>query len=77
MADWRRKCGCPFFNKKQSLARQFNSCQSPGGCGGQGIMALNPSTDPLVSHTQYAPVSELPRLEDEERRNLMPDNKDW
>lgn len=42
-------------------------------------MALNPSTDPLVSHTQYAPVSELPSLrsEDEERYNLMPENKDW
>lgn len=81
MADWRRSCvcPCPFFDKKQSLARQLQCQNVDGGCGGQGIMALNPSTDPLVSHTQYAPVSELPslRAEDEERRNLMPDNKDW
>lgn len=72
VADWRRNCACPsIFNKKQSLARQLQ-----GNSGGQ-IMALNPSTDPLVSHTQYAPISEmLQRPEDEERRNLMPDNKD-
>lgn len=72
VADWRRNCVCPcYFSKKQSLARQLQ-----GNTGGQ-ILALNPSTDPLVSHTQYAPVSELPpRLEDEERRNLMPDNKE-
>ncbi|XP_075155870.1 uncharacterized protein LOC142229216 [Haematobia irritans] len=80
VADWRRSCvcPCPFFDKKQSLARQLQCQNVEGGCGGQGIMALNPSTDPLVSHTQYAPVSELPslRAEDEERRNLMPDNKD-
>lgn len=82
VADWRRNCvcpcPCPFFDKKQSLARQLQCQNVDGGCG-QGIMALNPSTDPLVSHTQYAPVSELPslRAEDEERRNLMPDNKDW
>lgn len=81
-ADWRRNCVCPcpctFFNKKQSLARQLQCQNVDGGCG-QGIMALNPSTDPLVSHTQYAPVSELPslRADEEERRNLMPDNKDW
>jgi hypothetical protein len=43
----------------------------------QQILAMNPSTDPLVTHTaQYAPVSEIPRVEDEERRNLMPDNKE-
>lgn len=73
VADWRRNCVCPcYFSKKQSLARQLQ-----GSSGGQ-ILALNPSTDPLVSHTQYAPVSELPpRPDDEERRNLMPENKDW
>lgn len=72
VAEWRRNCVCPCtFSKKQSLARQLQ-----GNSGGQ-ILALNPSTDPLVSHTQYAPVSEIPtRQEDEERRNLMPDNKD-
>uniref|UniRef100_A0A1B0A2Y6 Uncharacterized protein n=1 Tax=Glossina pallidipes TaxID=7398 RepID=A0A1B0A2Y6_GLOPL len=81
VADWRRNCVCPcscsLFDKKQSLARQLQCQSGNGGCG-QGVMALNPSTDPLVSHTQYAPVSELPslRAEDEERRNLMPDNKD-
>lgn len=78
VADWRRSCvcRCPLFDKKKSLARQLQ-CQNGGGCG-EGIMALNPSTDPLVSHTQYAPVSELPhRGDEEERRNLMPDNKDW
>ncbi|XP_018797484.1 PREDICTED: uncharacterized protein LOC108974231 isoform X2 [Bactrocera latifrons] len=78
VADWRRNCvcRCPLFDKKKSLARQLQ-CQNGVGCG-EGIMALNPSTDPLVSHTQYAPVSELPhRGDEEERRNLMPDNKDW
>lgn len=72
VADWRRNCVCPcYLSKKQGLARQLQ-----GNSGGQ-ILALNPSTDPLVSHTQYAPVSELPhRPDDEERRNLMPDNKD-
>lgn len=41
-------------------------------------MALNPSTDPLVSHTQYAPVSEVPhRLEDEEERKTLMHDKDW
>ncbi|XP_053947728.1 uncharacterized protein LOC129238572 [Anastrepha obliqua] len=77
VADWRRNCicQCPLFDKKKSLARQLQ-CQNGGVCG-EGIMALNPSTDPLVSHTQYAPVSELPhRCDEEERRNLMPDNKD-
>ncbi|XP_017478730.1 PREDICTED: uncharacterized protein LOC108368388 [Rhagoletis zephyria] len=78
VADWRRNCvvcQCPLFDKKKSLARQLHS-QNGGGCS-EGIMALNPSTDPLVSHTQYAPVSELPhRGDEEERRNLMPDNKD-
>ena len=73
VADWRRSCVCPCgLSKKQGLARTL---QGPGG--GQ-ILALNPSTDPLVSHTQYAPVSELPaRPDDEERRNLMPESKDW
>ncbi|XP_055601304.1 uncharacterized protein LOC129750103 [Uranotaenia lowii] len=72
VADWRRHCVCPCaLSKKKSLARQLQ-----GSSGGQ-ILALNPSTDPLVSHTQYAPVSEVPqRQEDEERRNLMPDSKD-
>lgn len=52
---------------------------SSGVCAGGGqMMAMNPSTDPLVSHTQYAPVSELPsRPEDEECRTLMLDNKEW
>lgn len=72
IAEWRRSCVCPCgLSKKQGLARQL---QGPG-CG--QILALNPSTDPLVSHTQYAPVSELPRPEDEECRTLMTDNKDW
>ncbi|XP_049295670.1 uncharacterized protein LOC125770301 [Anopheles funestus] len=72
VADWRRSCVCPcVLSKKQGLARQLQ------GNGGGQILALNPSTDPLVSHTQYAPVSEIPtRQEDEERRNLMPDSKD-
>lgn len=72
VADCRRNCVCPcVITKKQGLARQLQ------GNGAGQILALNPSTDPLVSHTQYAPVSELPtRQEDEERRNLMPDNKD-
>ncbi|XP_052860586.1 uncharacterized protein LOC128267730 [Anopheles cruzii] len=72
VADWRRSCVCPCaLSKKQGLARQLQ------GNGGGQILALNPSTDPLVSHTQYAPVSEIPtRQEDEERRNLMPDSKD-
>uniref|UniRef100_A0A0K8TL50 Putative conserved plasma membrane protein n=1 Tax=Tabanus bromius TaxID=304241 RepID=A0A0K8TL50_TABBR len=72
VADWRRNCVCPcVLSKKQGLARTLN------GNGAGQILALNPSTDPLVSHTQYAPVSELPtRPDDEERRNLMPDNKD-
>lgn len=74
VAEWRRNCVCPCtFSKKQSLARQLQG----NSCGGQ-ILALNPSTDPLVSHTQYAPVSEIPQRqeEEEERRNLMPDSKD-
>lgn len=73
VADWRRNCVCPcVLSKKQGLARQLQ-----GGTGGTQILPLNPSTDPLVSHTQYAPVSELPRPEDEECRTLMTDNKDW
>lgn len=72
VAEWRRSYVCPCgLSKKQGLARQLQT-QS----GGQ-ILALNPSTDPLVSHTQYAPVSELPRPEDEECRTLMPENKEW
>lgn len=72
VAEWRRSYVCPCgLSKKQGLARQLQ-----GQNGGQ-IMALNPSTDPLVTHTQYAPVSELPRPEDEECRTLMLDNKEW
>lgn len=73
VSDCRRLCVCPCgLSKKQgSLARQLQN-----GNGTQ-ILPLNPSTDPLVSHTQYAPVSELPRPEDEECRTLMTDNKDW
>lgn len=73
VAEWRRNCVCPCgLSKKQGLARQLQN-----GNGGTQIMPLNPSTDPLVSHTQYAPVSELPRPDDEECRTLMTDNKDW
>lgn len=74
VADWRCNYVCPcILSKKQGLARQLQ-----GQSGGQIMAALNPSTDPLVSHTQYAPVSELPRPDDEECRTLMPgDNKDW
>lgn len=72
VAEWRRHCVCPCgLSKKQGLARQLQS-----GTGGTQL-PLNPSTDPLVSHTQYAPVSELPRPDDEECRTLMTDNKDW
>lgn len=72
VAEWRRHCICPCgLSKKQGLARQLQS-----GTGGTQL-PLNPSTDPLVSHTQYAPVSELPRPDDEECRTLMTDNKDW
>lgn len=72
VAEWRRHCICPCgLSKKQGLARQLQS-----GTGGTQL-PLNPSTDPLVSHTQYAPVSELPRPEDDECRTLMTDNKDW
>lgn len=72
-AEWRRNCVWPCgLSKKQGLARTLQG----GNCGAQ-ILPLNPSTDPLVSHTQYAPVSELPRPEDEECRTLMNDNKDW
>lgn len=72
VAEWRRHCVCPCgLSKKQGLARQLQS-----GNGGTQL-PLNPSTDPLVSHTQYAPVSELPRPDDEECRTLMTDNKDW
>lgn len=68
VADWRRNCVCPCgVSKKQGLARQLQ-----GSSNGQGPVALNPSTDPLVSHTQYAPVSEIPmKLEYEERHTLM------
>lgn len=73
VAEWRRSCVCPCgLSKKQGLARQLQ-----GGQGGTQILPLNPSTDPLVSHTQYAPVSELPRPDDEECRTLMTDNKEW
>lgn len=70
VAEWRRQCIWPCgLSKKQGLARQLQTST------GTQILPMNPSTDPLVSHTQYAPVSELPR--DEERRTLMTDNKDW
>lgn len=92
LSGWRRTCvcPCPFFGQKQSLARQMQCHGGAGvgggvhigsgsGCSHHGTMAMNPSTDPLVSHTQYAAVSELPSLrsDEEERRNLMHDNKDW
>jgi hypothetical protein len=39
-------------------------------------MALNPSTDPLVSHTQYElSVSDAPI--DEERKKLMENSKEF
>lgn len=68
VADWRRNCVCPCgVSKKQGLARQLQ-----GGGGSAGPVALNPSTDPLVSHTQYAPVSEIPmKIDHEERHTLM------
>lgn len=67
VADWRRLCNCSSMSKKQGLARQLQ-----GGGNGAGPVALNPSTDPLVSHTQYAPVSEIPmKSELEERHTLM------
>lgn len=72
VADWRRNCVCPCGSaaKKQGLARQLQ-----GGGNGVGPVALNPSTDPLVSHTQYAPVSEIPmKIEYEERHTLMQDS---
>lgn len=72
VAEWRRNCVCPCgMSKKQGLACSLQS----GGAGTQ-VLPLNPSTDPLVSHTQYAPVSEVPRPDDEECRTLMTD-KDW
>lgn len=92
VAEWRRSyvCPCGLSKKHQGLARQMQQDSAGGSglgasgggsvCGGGGgqIMAMNPSTDPLVSHTQYAPVSELPRPEDEECRTLMLDNnKEW
>lgn len=81
VAEWRRSYVCPCgLSKKQGLARSLQgggSANGMNGTGGGQILALNPSTDPLVSHTQYAPVSELPRPEDEECRNLMLDNKEW
>lgn len=68
VADWRRNCVCPCgVSKKQGLARQLQ-----GHSNGTGPIALNPSTDPLVSHTQYAPVSEIRmKIEYEERHTLM------
>lgn len=66
---WRRSCAvCPCSYRKKQLARQLQ------GNGGGQIMALNhPSTDPLVC-TQYAPISEIPRYEEEEeRKKLMHD----
>lgn len=70
---WRRSCVvCPFSSgRKKQIARQLQ-----GQSGGQ-ILPLNPSTDPLVSHAQYAPCSEVPRLEDEEERKRLMHDKDW
>lgn len=70
VCDWRRNCICPCgLSKKQGLARTLQNQ------GNNPPNALNhPSTDFLVSHTQYAPISELPSAE--ECRNLMPDNKE-
>ena len=67
VADWRRGCVCPCgsVSKKQGLARQL---QGGGSGSGAGPVALNPSTDPLVSHTQYAPVSEIPMKNEYEDR---------
>lgn len=70
----RRHCViCPCsYGRKKSIARQLQ-----GQSGGGQIMAnLNPSTDPLVC-TQYAPVSEVPRLEDDEERKVLMNDKDW
>jgi hypothetical protein len=69
----RRHCViCPCsYGRKKSIARQLQ-----GQSGGGQIMAnLNPSTDPLVC-TQYAPVSEVPRLEDDEERKRLMNDKD-
>lgn len=67
------------MTKKQTLARQMQAQSVNAGSGGQSIMALNPSTDPLVSHTQFAPVLEMPSNEEERRKLMSPgsDNKEW
>jgi hypothetical protein len=73
---WRRNCImiCPCSDRrKHRLVRQLQ-----GHNGTQNIMALNPSTDPLVSHTQYeVSVSDVPRFEDEEERKKLMHDKDW
>ncbi|KAL7023101.1 hypothetical protein ACKWTF_012491 [Chironomus riparius] len=72
---WRRNCImiCPCSDRrKHRLVRQLQ-----GHNGTQNIMALNPSTDPLVSHTQYeVSVSDVPRFEDEEERKKLMHDKD-
>lgn len=67
----RRTCPC-VPSKEARLARQLQ------GNGAAQVLALNPSTDLLVS-AQYAPVSEVPaQIDEEQRRKLMAaDNKDW
>lgn len=65
---------CPCSDRrKHRLVRQLQ-----GHNGAPNIMALNPSTDPLVSHTQYeVSVSDVPRFEDEEERKKLMHDKDW
>lgn len=66
---------CPCSDRrKHRLVRQLQ-----GNNGTQNIMALNPSTDPLVSHTQYevCGISDVPRFEDEEERKKLMHDKDW
>ncbi|KAG5673751.1 hypothetical protein PVAND_003771 [Polypedilum vanderplanki] len=71
MEFWRHHCIiCPCSNK-----RKHRLVQLQGHNDGNHIMALNPSTDPLVSHTQYElSVSDAPI--DEERKKLM-ENKEF
>lgn len=73
--NWRRNCIMIFpcsNRRKHRLVRQLQ-----GHNGTQNIMALNPSTDPLVSHTQYEiSVSDVPRFEDEEERKKLMQDKD-
>jgi hypothetical protein len=65
-------CPCS-YRKKQSLVRQLQGRNSS-----QNVIALNPSSDPLVSHTQYeVSVSDVPRFEDEEERKKLMDVSNW